>query len=260
MGMPVGVDVRDAEPDPGALDRAFDWLRLVDARFSTYRADSEISRLNRGELALADAHPDVCDVLGRCEELRDLTDGYFDAWATVGPGGAALGARDASVALPGAVDPSGLVKGWSVERAGWLLEAQGIRNFSVNAGGDIRARGAALPDTAWRVGIQHPLLRDRIAVVVAANDLAIATSGAYERGDHVLDPHTGRPPVGVLSVTVTGDDLGTADAYATAAFSMGLAGPDWTARLVGYEALTILADETVLSTPGFPLAATPLRA
>lgn len=176
------------------------------------------------------------------------------------PDGAALGARDTSVALPGAVDPSRLVKGWSVERAGWLLEAHGIRNFSVNAGDDIRARGAALPNTAWRIGIQHTLLRDRIAAVAAANDLAVATSGAYERGAHVLDPHTGLPPAGVLSVTVTGDDLGTADAYATAAFAMGLEGPDWTARLVGYEALTILADETVLSTPGFPPAPTPLRA
>lgn len=71
----MGVDVRDAESDPEALDRVFAWLRLVDERFSTYRADSEIGRLNRGELALADAHPDVRDVLARCEELRDLTTG-----------------------------------------------------------------------------------------------------------------------------------------------------------------------------------------
>jgi thiamine biosynthesis lipoprotein len=81
----------------------------------------------------------------------------------------------------------------------------------------------------------------------------VATSGTYERGDHVIDPHTAKPPVGVLSVTVTGPQLATADAYATAAFAMGEAGPDWTARLPrGYAAMTILADERVLSTPGFP--------
>ena len=86
-----------------------------------------------------------------------------------------------------------------------------------------------------------------------ANELAIATSGAYARGDHVRDPHTGRPPSGVLSVTVVGPQLGTADAYATAAFAMGpVVGPRWTARLRGYEALTILADDVVLSTSGFP--------
>jgi thiamine biosynthesis lipoprotein len=95
-------------------------------------------------------------------------------------------------------------------------------------------------------------MRDKVAKVVVANDLAIATSGAYARGDHVLDPHTGQPPRGVLSVTITGPDLATADAYATAAFAMGLRGPAWTARLRDYEAMTILADGRVLSTPGFP--------
>jgi len=93
---------------------------------------------------------------------------------------------------------------------------------------------------------------DKVAKVVITNDLAVATSGAYARGDHVLDPHTRRAPEGVLSVTITGPVLATADAYATAAFAMGLEGPKWTARLRGYEAMTILADETVLSTPGFP--------
>jgi len=253
MGMPIGIDVRDADVDPAALDRAFDWLRHVDATFSTYRADSEISRLNRGDLALEDAHPDVRAVLARCAELREETTGYFDIEAAL----LAQWERVGDVALRlGAVDPSGLVKGWAVERAAALLEEAGARNYAINAGGDIRVRGRAAPEPCWRVGIQHPLLRDRIAAVVTATDLAIATSGAYARGAHIVDPHTGQPPDGILSVTITGPDLGTADAYATAAFAMGTSGPDWTARLtarlVGYQAMTIRADETVLSTPGFP--------
>ena len=124
---------------------------------------------------------------------------------------------------------------------------------AINAGGDIRLRGGALPAGHWRVGIQHPLARGRVAAVIEATDLAVATSGAYERGAHVVDPHTGRPPAGVLSVTVVGPDLASADAYATAAFAMGRTGPHWAARLRGgYEAMTILADETVLTTAGFP--------
>jgi thiamine biosynthesis lipoprotein len=91
-----------------------------------------------------------------------------------------------------------------------------------------------------------------VVAVVVGDDLAVATSGAYARGGHVFDPHTHRPPEGVLSVTITGPDLATADAYATAAFAMGLAGPAWTARLRGYEALTLLADGRSLRTPGFP--------
>jgi thiamine biosynthesis lipoprotein len=98
-------------------------------------------------------------------------------------------------------------------------------------------------------------VREGVAAIVAGDDLAVATSGEYARGQHVLDPHTGRPPSGVLSVTITGPNLATADAYATAAFAMGAdRAPAWTARLRGYEAMTILADERVLSTPGFPRA------
>jgi thiamine biosynthesis lipoprotein len=80
----------------------------------------------------------------------------------------------------------------------------------------------------------------------------VATSGGYARGDHVFDPHTHRPPSGALSVTIAGPALAAADAYATAAFAMGTAGPAWTARLRGYHAMTILEDGTVFSTPRFP--------
>lgn len=236
MGMPIVIDLRDDGAGDAALDRAFDEFRAVDARFSTYRDDSEIMRINRGELALADAHPDVREILARCEELRAETRGFFDVRA----------------ASPALIEPSGLVKGWSVDRVSALLEQAGLRDFAVSAGGDVVTRGRARPDDCWRVGIQHPEIADKLAKVVVANDLAIATSGAYARGDHVIDPHTGLAPAGVLSVTITGPVLATADAYATAAFAMGTDGPAWTARLQGYEAMTILADGRVLSTPGFP--------
>jgi FAD:protein FMN transferase len=230
MGMPIVVEVRDEAADR-VLDAVFDWFGEVDERFSTYKETSEVSRLNRGELALGDAHPDVREVLDRCEDLRAATKGYFDVRAAGGE----------------AIDPSGLVKGWSVDRAARILDEAGSRDYAINAGGDMVVRGSL-----WRVGIQHPLERDKVAKVVEATELAIATSGAYERGAHVLDPHTQRPPAGVLSVTITGPDLATADAYATAAFAMGEAGPAWTARLAGYEAMTVLEDGRVLSTPGFP--------
>jgi thiamine biosynthesis lipoprotein len=232
MGVPVGIDVRDAEPDPAALDSAFACLRRIDATFSTYRSGSDISRLDAGTLDLADAHPDVRDVLDRCGDLRARTDGLFDAKAT------------------GRLDPSAFVKGWAVDRAAAILVAAGARNLCIHAGGDVRVRGEREPGRPWRIGVQHPLRRNRIAAVLAARDLAIATSGAYERGAHIVDPRTGRPPQGVLSVTVSGPELATADAYATAAFAMGRDGPAWTATLDGYEALTILEDGRVLSTPG----------
>ena len=234
MGMPIVVDVRDDDVDDGPLERVFGWLRSVDATFSTYRDDSVISRLRRGETTREEAPPDVRSVLDRCDELRVETDGYFDAH------------------YAGRLDPSGLVKGWAVDRAAQILDEAGIANYAVNAGGDIRLRGAARPDAAWRVGIQHPLSSREVAAVVVGTDLAVATSGEYARGTHVLDPHSGEPPDGTLSVTFTGPDLATADAYATAAFAMGGEGPRWAATRLGYESLTITTDRRVLVTPGFP--------
>jgi thiamine biosynthesis lipoprotein len=239
MGMPVVVDVRDDGVPDDLVERVFDWFRWVDDVFSTYKESSQISRLNRGELSLADAHPDVRTVLDLCDEMRRVTNGYFDVHA----------------ASPDVIDPSGLVKGWSVDCAAELVEAAGVRNYAINAGGDMRVSGRAVPELDWRIGIEHPLERDKIAAVVATGNGAIATSGAYIRGEHVLDPHTRRPPTGVLSVTITGPVLAVADAYATAAFAMGESGPRWTARLQGYEAMTIFADRRVLSTPRFPRAA-----
>jgi FAD:protein FMN transferase len=231
MGMPIGIDVR--RPEGVDAEPAFAWLAEVDAIFSTYREDSDIRRLDRGELTLAACRPEVDEVLARCLALERETGGSF----TVRPAGR--------------LDPSGLVKGWAVDRAGALLAAAGAKDFCINAGGDVLTRGRPAPDRLWRVGIRHPEDPARLAAVVAVEDLAVATSGAYERGSHIVDPHTGRPAGGLLSVTVIGPELGTADAYATAAFAKGLDGPAWTATLRGYDAMCITADHHVLTTAGF---------
>jgi FAD:protein FMN transferase len=237
MGTVVSLDVRGAgQPAATAgFNRVMAWLRDVDRRFSTYRPGSEISRIDRDELAVGAASADVRWVLRRCADLRAETAGAFDERAN------------------GRLDPSALVKGWAVQRAADLLSAEGLSDFSLNAGGDVVVRGGALPEPVWRVGIQHPLDRGAVAATIGVSDLAVATSGAYERGAHLVDPCTGGSPSEVLSVTVAGPDLGLADAYSTAAFALAAAGPEWTLRLRGYEAMTILADARVLCTPGFPL-------
>ena len=236
MGTVVSLDVRGA-PDravQAAFDRVMAWLHDVDRRFSTYRADSEISRLDRGELSPAAAGDDVRWVLDRCARLRHETGGAFDERAL------------------GRLDPSALVKGWAVERGADLLRAEGLTDFSLSAGGDVVVRGGALPEPVWRVGIQHPRDRLAIAAAIEVTDLAVATSGAYERGDHLVDARTGAAPSGVVSVTVIGPDLGLADAYSTAAFALGAHGPRWMLGVDGYESMTVLADDQVFCTPGFP--------
>jgi len=225
MGMPVRALVRDAGFAAARLDPVFAWLRFVDRTFSTYDRTSEICRIRRGVLSSAAADPAVREVLDRCAVLREETGGAFDACAR------------------GPLDPTGLVKGWAVERAGQLLDAD---DFCLDAGGDVLVRGGP-----WRVGVRHPRRRGKLAAVLALRDAAVATSGAYERGPHIADPATGRPAAGALSVTIVGPDLGTADAYATAAFALGARGPAWTATLTGYAAMTIVPGDRVLATPGF---------
>jgi thiamine biosynthesis lipoprotein len=236
MGTVVSLDVRGA--GAASAEAAFaalvDWLRDVDRRFSTYRDDSDINRIDRGELHPAAADRDVREVLDRCARLREETGGAFDERAA------------------GQLDPSAFVKGWAVDRGAEIARVEGLTDFCLTLGGDVLAVGGALPESVWRVGIQHPVDRDAIAMSIDVRDTAVATSGTYERGEHILDPRSGAAPVGVLSVTVIGPELALADAYSTAAFALGLEGPAWTLTLDGYEAMTILSDERVLSTPGFP--------
>lgn len=237
MGTAIVIDLADSLVDAAALESAFDHFRDIDARFSTFKADSEISRLARGDVDAQECSADVRAVLAMCEQARALSDGYFDVRYQ--------GAQ-------GTLDPSGLVKGWSVEGASQILDAAGGVNYCINAGGDVLARGDAEPGTPWRIGVRNPWDAQTIACVVSAHDLAIATSGAYERGQHVIVPQTGRPPEGIASMTVIGPDLTWADTWATAAFAMGVRGVEWVAReLDGYEACAISTDRHLVMSAGF---------
>jgi FAD:protein FMN transferase len=236
MGMAVSIDLRDPTPDErGAVRAVVRWLHSVDATFSTYRPDSPISRMARGELTFADAPPLVRYVLSRCRQFKATTDGYFD------------------VRAGGTLDPSGFVKGWAVEQASLLLSQAGCENHLVNAGGDIRARGRPATGRRWRVGISHPLVRDALCAVVEVDERGggVATSGIAERGAHVVDPHTGKAALDLASVTVVGRDVITADVYATAALAMGLAAPVWLASRKGYQAYIVDTTGNEWSTPGW---------
>jgi thiamine biosynthesis lipoprotein len=227
-----------------ALGEVFDWFHRVDDLFSTWRDDTEISRLGHGELRMADASPEVHDVLDLCALVKERSGGAFDI---------AFGADPRVEPRPGLapIDPSGLVKGWALKRAGDILLADGASNWTINAGGDVLTRGRPASGVKWRVGIQHPWARTAVAAVVEGCDLAVATSGRYERGEHIISPLTGEHPCGLMSVTVVGNDLALADGYATAAVVLGCDGMEWIAGLPGVEAMGITDDRTVITTEGF---------
>jgi thiamine biosynthesis lipoprotein len=233
MGTVFRIEVCGAPVSDAVLDEAVALLHRHDEVFSTYREDSPVSRLSRGEVALTDCPAEVAAVAALCADAYQATGGYFT------PGYA------------GGYDPTGLVKGWSVERVHDLLRCAGSTAHSVNGGGDVRVFGETAPGEPWQVGITHPLAPDSFVAVVSATDLAVATSGSYERGPHVLNPFTGRPARELASVTVTGPDLAFADAYATALLAMGDDALDWATRQPRIEALIVCADGTLRRTPGF---------
>lgn len=231
MGMPVSVHLRgEGSRGPAADERVsavYDELRAVEEIFSPYHPGSDVSRIDRGDLVPEKAHPLMAEVMALCETARVLTAGSFDA-------------SYASLQGPGArrrFDPTGLVKGWAVQRAAEHLAAGLGCDVSVNAGGDIAMRPGRDP-RPWRIGIEDP--RDPRLVLAVVDVVAggVATSGTAHRGRHIVDPYDGAPADEVLlAVTVVGPSLLWADVLATAAFVRGRDGLALVEGLAGYEAL-----------------------
>ncbi|MFE7776112.1 FAD:protein FMN transferase [Streptomyces sp. NPDC057445] len=249
MGTVFSFDIRlatDGDVDDhgervrAGLAAAVAFLHRTDEVFSTYRQDSQISRLARGELALGDCAADVTEVFECCEEEERLSEGWFTA------------------RYDGGLDPTGLVKGWAVERAVSMLASSGAAAVCLGGGGDIQLHGGP-----WRVGISDPLHPGGLVAVVAADErLAVATSGPAERGCHIVDPHTGAPPAeGFASMTVVAPGLTQADARATAAYAMGAGAREWLEELPDTEGFAVTMDGSTWQTSGFArhLAKTPHR-
>ena len=189
---------------------AIQFLHLVDQIFSTYLANSQVSKLRNNEIALGDTHPYLQKVWHNCLEIKELTDGAFDPWA-----------------VAGGFDPSGYVKGWAADQIADQLMKLGAKHIQVNAGGDISVRGGKDANTAWKLGVAHPNQSDQISKIYEIKNGAIATSGTAERGDHIIDPQSKTIAVGARSATVTGPDAGIADALATALIVSGRDGASW---------------------------------
>jgi thiamine biosynthesis lipoprotein len=212
MGMPISLALRGRH----AIDQrakvawavALDNLEQVDRVFSTYRPDSHISRLNRGDISLDDCPSEVADVLALGEQARVESDGAFD-----------VRHRDPHGNL--VLDPSGVVKGWAVQRAARAFDPLPDTDFCLSAGGDMVCRVTDPDRPAWQIGIEDPHTSNRIVAVIPIRHGAVATSALTHRGAHIIDARTGQAPTGVASVTVIADDLTWADIDATAAFAHG---------------------------------------
>ncbi len=234
MGMPVTVEVVDASGD-AVLEDVFAYLADVDRRFSTYRSDSEISAINRGCLAPPGYSTEMREVLLLAEKTKRQTSGYFD------------------IRKPdGSLDPSGIVKGWAIGKAGAVAARAGARDFFIEAGGDVHSAGKNAAGQEWSVGIRSPFNDAEIIKVVYPRGRGVATSGTYARGQHIYNPHApGQPIVDIVSLTVIGPDVLEADRFATAAFAMGEDGIYYIEEMPDLEGYVVHANGRATLTSGF---------
>ncbi len=232
MGMPITIEVVDVAITQDDIDKVFAYFVSVDESFSTYKATSEISKINRGELSATAYSENMKTILALSAQTKKDTDGYFD------------------IQHNGLYDPSGIVKGWAIQNAADMLKAWGFRNFYIDAGGDVQVAGRK-DGNLWRIGIRNPFNRYENVKVLALTERGVATSGTAIRGQHIYNPHNRNTSLlDVVSITVIGPNIYEADRFATAAFAMGKKGIQFIEKLAGFEGYMIDAQARATFTSG----------
>ena len=246
MGTVVSLTVASSHYAQTAVDELESAAAVVedkfadlDLTFSLYRDGSEASRLARGELTLAYASKSMQELYVEAAEWRLATEGAFTAERP-----------------DGTLDLSGIVKAHAAREAALSLEALGLRDWCLNAGGDVLVSGSPRPGTQepWIAGIVDP--QDRQALLGAyplGTNRALATSGSAERGHHIWAIGGSRPQFDQVSVSAM--DIITADVLATAIVAGGARTLDQAVGKWNVEVLAVRQDGTILATPGFRKAA-----
>jgi len=234
MGMPITLEANDRSVTDNLFDEVFVYFAYVDEKFSSYKDNSEISRINRGELSLEESSADMKTIFELAERTQLETNGYFN------------------IEHGGVYDPSGVVKGWAIFNAAKILRQSGVKDFYVEAGGDIQMSGKNDQGQKWRVGIRNPFNMDEIVKVLSVTDCGVATSGTYIRGQHIYNPlDSDQLITDILSLTVIGPDIYEADRFATAAFAMGKNGINFIESLEDFEGYMVDKDKLATFTTGF---------
>ena len=234
MGMTITIEVVDAKVKDADITTLFDYFISVDKVFSTYKNDSEISKLNAGQITKKQVSVDMRQILQLADDTKKETNGYFN------------------ISHNGMIDPSGIVKGWAIYNAAVMLQEKGFHNYYVDAGGDIQVAGTNGKGEPWSIGIRNPFQPDEIVKVVHLENKGIATSGLYNRGDHIYNPHKSDQPIAsIASMTVIGPTVYDADRFATAAFAMGEKGIQFIEKLPGFDGYMIDANGIATMTSRF---------
>ena len=248
----------DEEAANKASLQAFQEIKRIETLMSPWLDSSDVTRINRSAgKERVKVSPETFEVIQKAQEISELSEGGFDI--TIGPLTELWReARKKKIPPPVeevkeklglvnfknietdqegkvflkkkgmAIDLGGIAKGYAVDRAFELLKSLGYKNLIVNAGGDLRV-GGLKNNQPWSIGIQNPRESKKILARISVSDMAVATSGDYERFfnyegkryHHIFNPKDGFPTEGCQSVTIVTKDCITADGLATAVFVLG---------------------------------------
>jgi len=233
MGMPVTIEIIDSNATEEIFEEVFNYLISVDEQFSPYKERSEVTLYNEGKILEKDLSAEMKKVLELSQETKNETEGFFD------------------VVYDGKIDPSGLVKGWAIYNASEILRQKGFKNFYVEIAGDIEVAGLNNEGEKWAIGIRNPFNKEENIKVVHLSDRGIATSGTYERGQHIYNPKEKKLVEEIASLTVVGPNIYEADRFATACFAMGAKGIYFVEKLPNLEGYMIDHSGIATFTSGF---------
>ncbi len=292
MGTNVEIKVvaKDSTKANDAIQSAFKEIERIEKIASNFNKDSELSQLN---LKGFSSHPELFDIINKSMDYAKLTEGAFDItvypltklWGFNTDTSEGTGIPQGKYKVPtdkeikdtleivgyerikldyknkkvylnrSKLDLGGIAKGFAVDKAINILRERGIRKALVNAGGDIKFIG----NKKWRIGIQHPRLKDKLITTIKLKNKAIVTSGDYERYfminehryQHIINPITGYPATECISVTIIADDATDADALATGVVVLG---PDKGMKLINklknIEGLIIDSEGNIITSQG----------
>jgi thiamine biosynthesis lipoprotein len=231
--MPITVEILDKKAKDQDIAGIYSYFSYIDKTFSTFKKDSEITKINKGLIGKKDYSQDVKTVLNLCNKTQRQSNGYFSCYRK------------------GILDPLGLVKGWAVLQASKKLLNRGFKNFFIDAGGDIQVSGKNIEGKKWRVGIRNPFNRDENIKILCLSNRAVATSGVYIRGEHIVNPLSPKQKLeDIVSLTVVAKDILEADRFATAAFAMGRQGIEFIEKQKGLEGYAIDKQKIATLTSG----------
>lgn len=285
MGTTIEVQIR-GENQPNAdqaIDRVFKEIRSLDTLFSTFLKDNPTWKLNHTDAKEIVVNDEMFSVLKKCDEYWKLTGGIYDA--AIGNVIDLVGFEKGSPHLPSSlqvktalektgwkhvklIEPNIVVKptdikisfnacipGYAADKAATILTDYGIKEFLINTGGEIFAKG-----NDWKVGIQHPRKKDAMLGAINAGGIGIATSGDYQqffkqngkKYTHIFNPNTGMPADQSEAVTIIAKDAITADALSTAVFILGpKKGIELIERLSGVEGMVVDTTGAIHYSSGF---------